>query len=744
MSRVSKRFYRVDSIRNLELLDRGETAAQENRWVFEVSHEAANKVGGIYQVIRSKCSASVEELGEQYVLLGPYKETSVRTEVELGEFPDDSPLTAAVNEIRSLGWRVHTGRWLVDGNPQIILFDIGSASDKLFTYKTEFYDTCKIGIPHHDIECNDAVLFGFMVAKFIEVFQSQALDFNDCKPRIAAHFHEWLAGVGLIMLRVRNVDVATIFTTHATLLGRFLCAGAVDFYNNLDKLTSSPKQNIAEVNGLEDTSPSTKPLVEPLKDPLPDSSSDKDRFVKSTLFNIDEEAGKRGIYHRYCMERCAVHLSHTFTTVSEITGVEAENLLKRKPDVITPNGLNVKKFSALHEFQNLHALSKEKINDFIRGHFYGHMDFDLDKTLYFFIAGRYEFGNKGADLYIEALARLNHYMKASGTDKTVIAFMIFPAKTNNFNIESLRGQAITKSLRDTIHDIQAKIGKRMYDICLTGRLPDSSELLLKEETVRLKRCIYAAQRKSLPPITTHNVQDDNTDPVLNALRRCHLFNDPHDRVKVIFHPEFLSATNPLFGMDYEEFVRGCHLGVFPSYYEPWGYTPAECTVMGIPSVTTNLSGFGCFMAEHIADPMSYGIYIVDRRYIGLEESVRQLAQFLYEFVQLNRRQRIIQRNRTERLSELLDWRILGTYYCQARQHAFREVYPDLELSEASGGAGRLSYPRPLSEPPSPSSSRATTPAPSEHGSDEEDSVDSEAELEELGVQSANGSVASSR
>ncbi|XP_066964837.1 glycogen [starch] synthase isoform X4 [Macrobrachium rosenbergii] len=696
MSRVSKRFYRVDSIRNLELLDRGETAAQENRWVFEVSHEAANKVGGIYQVIRSKCSASVEELGEQYVLLGPYKETSVRTEVELGEFPDDSPLTAAVNEIRSLGWRVHTGRWLVDGNPQIILFDIGSASDKLFTYKTEFYDTCKIGIPHHDIECNDAVLFGFMVAKFIEVFQSQALDFNDCKPRIAAHFHEWLAGVGLIMLRVRNVDVATIFTTHATLLGRFLCAGAVDFYNNLDK------------------------------------------------FNIDEEAGKRGIYHRYCMERCAVHLSHTFTTVSEITGVEAENLLKRKPDVITPNGLNVKKFSALHEFQNLHALSKEKINDFIRGHFYGHMDFDLDKTLYFFIAGRYEFGNKGADLYIEALARLNHYMKASGTDKTVIAFMIFPAKTNNFNIESLRGQAITKSLRDTIHDIQAKIGKRMYDICLTGRLPDSSELLLKEETVRLKRCIYAAQRKSLPPITTHNVQDDNTDPVLNALRRCHLFNDPHDRVKVIFHPEFLSATNPLFGMDYEEFVRGCHLGVFPSYYEPWGYTPAECTVMGIPSVTTNLSGFGCFMAEHIADPMSYGIYIVDRRYIGLEESVRQLAQFLYEFVQLNRRQRIIQRNRTERLSELLDWRILGTYYCQARQHAFREVYPDLELSEASGGAGRLSYPRPLSEPPSPSSSRATTPAPSEHGSDEEDSVDSEAELEELGVQSANGSVASSR
>lgn len=71
------------------------------------------------------------------------------------------------------------------------------------------------------------------------------------------------------------------------------------------------------------------------------------------------------------MERAASHLAHVFTTVSDITGFEAEHLLKRKPDIITPNGLNVKKFAALHEFQNLHAISKEKINEFVRGHFYG-------------------------------------------------------------------------------------------------------------------------------------------------------------------------------------------------------------------------------------------------------------------------------------------------------------------------------------------------------------------------------------
>lgn len=178
-----------------------------------------------------------------------------------------------------------------------------------------------------DIEANDAVLLGFMVADFIEEFRNSMGEQGGPEgiptPRIVAHFHEWQAGLGLIVLRTRQIDVATVFTTHATLLGRYLCAGKIDFYNNLDK------------------------------------------------FNVDEEAGKRQIYHRYCMERAASHLCHVFTTVSEITGLEAEHLLKRKPDFITPNGLNVKKFSALHEFQNLHAISKDKIHEFVRGHFYG-------------------------------------------------------------------------------------------------------------------------------------------------------------------------------------------------------------------------------------------------------------------------------------------------------------------------------------------------------------------------------------
>ncbi|PVD33921.1 hypothetical protein C0Q70_05183 [Pomacea canaliculata] len=646
-------------------LDRGEKAAAENRWLFEVAWEVANKVGGIYTVIKTKAPVTTEEWGEQYCLMGPYNEACVRTEVEILE-PHHHVYRETINTLRQAGIKVFFGRWLIDGYPKVVLFDIGSAAWKLDEFKHELWENAGIGIPWHDRESNDAVIFGALVAWFLSEFLKNL----PSDASVVGHFHEWLAGVGLILSRLRQLNVSVIFTTHATLLGRYLCAGSADFYNNLDK------------------------------------------------FNLDKEAGDRQIYHRYCMERAAVHCAHVFTTVSEITGTESEYLLKRKPDVITPNGLNIIKFSALHEFQNLHAINKEKLNDFVRGHFYGHYDFDLDKTLYFFTAGRYEFSNKGADMFIESLARLNHYMKSCSSDMTVIAFLIFPARNNNFNVESLRGQAIAKQLRDTVGYVQNQIGRRIFDVCLRGSLPNGDDILQQEDMVKLKRCIFAAQRHNLPPICTHNVVDDHNDPVLNALRRCQLFNNRHDRVKVVFHPEFLNSTNPLFGLDYEDFVRGCHLGVFPSYYEPWGYTPAECTVMGIPSITTNLSGFGCFMHDHIQDPKTYGIYIVDRHHKSAEDSIKELAQYMFDFTCLSRRQRIIQRNRTERLSELLDWKNLGIYYRKARNIALAKTRTD-QLDDDVFSIKSFKYTKPGSAPPSPSISRSSTPLLSENDDDDD-------------------------
>ncbi|KAI4802878.1 hypothetical protein KUCAC02_006447 [Chaenocephalus aceratus] len=417
-------------------------------------------------------------------------------------------------------------------------------------------------------------------------------------------------------------------------------------------------------------------------------------------FNVDKEAGERHIYHRCCLERAAVHCAHVFTTVSQITAVEAIHMLHRKPDVVTPNGLNVKKFSAMHEFQNLHSTSKACIQEFIRGHFYGHLDFNLDKTLFFFIAGRYEFTNKGADIFLESLLRLNYLLRLHKNDMTVVVFFIMPAKTNNFNVESLKGQAVRKQLWDTAHSVKEKFGNRLYDALLKGHIPDMNSILDRDDFTIMKRAIYATQRHTLPPVTTHNMIDDATDPILSNVRRIGLFNSRNDRVKIIFHPEFLSSTSPLLPMDYEDFVRGCNLGVFPSYYEPWGYTPGECTVMGIPSVTTNLSGFGCFMEEHVSDPAAYGVYILDRRFRSAEESCNQLTQFMFSFCQQSLRQRIIQRNRTERLSDLLDWRYLGRFYVHARHLALNRAFPDKFKMDpmAPLKTEGFRYPRPSSQP----------------------------------------------
>ncbi len=587
--------------------------------LFEIAWEVARQVGGIYTVLRSKAATTVEEWGDRYCLMGIYSPESAASEFEPLE--PGPILGPTIEAVRQQGVAVHFGRWLVMGHPRVLLFDLGSGYHNMDDWKYALWEELGIGTPQDDPETNDAIIFGNLVVSFFAELTRRSPN----RP-VIAHFHEWLAAVALPLLRKRDLPVATVFTTHATLLGRYICASQIDFYNQL-------------------------PWLEP-----------------------DIESGKRKIYHRYCLERAATHSAHVFTTVSEITAYEAEHLLKRRPDVILPNGLKLDNFTVLHEFQNLHAQYKQRIHAFTQGHFYGHYDFDLDSTLYFFTSGRYEYHNKGVDMYLEALFRLNQRLRHENSKVTVVAFIIMPAPTNNFCVEALRGHFMSEELRDTCDVIQREVGKRIFEATARGQLPDPAKLISDEQWVMLKRRIHSLNRSGLPPIVTHNMLDDDRDPILNHLRHRRLFNDRKDRVKVIFHPEFITSTNPLFSLDYDEFVRGCHLGVFPSYYEPWGYTPAECTVMGVPSICTNLSGFGNFMHRHVDAPETHGVFILDRRFVGPDESIAQLADMMYRFCQLNRRQRVQMRARAERLSELLDWKNLGAAYVEARNLALQRTY----------------------------------------------------------------------
>ncbi len=585
--------------------------------LFEVAWEVCWQLGGIYTVIRSKAPQMTRIWGERYCLIGPYN--AATADVELEECQPTGPIAIAIERLRALGIRVHYGHWLITGRPRVILLEFGAALDRLGEFKYYLWKDHHIEAPEADWEVNNVVSFGFLVGLF---FQELTKVPNVQLP-VLAHFHEWMAGIGAMRIKHLNLPVATVFTTHATLLGRYLCTDNPDFYNKL-------------------------PWINP-----------------------DHAAAHYNIYARYAIEKAATHSSDVFTTVSDITGLEAEKLLGRRPDTVTPNGLNIQKFAALHEFQNLHKQYKEAIHQFVTGHFFPSYHFDLEKTLYLFISGRYEYRNKGMDLFIEALARLNHWLRAGGIPVTVVAFIITKAPNKNINVDVLRNQIMFDELSKMCEGITEEMGQALLHSVSMGRLPERGDLMTEEATVRLKRGMHAWRSHKQPPIITHDLWNDATDPVLNQLRACQLFNARHDAVKIVFHPDFVSATSPLIGLDYDQFVRGCHMGVFPSYYEPWGYTPAECVASGVPSITSDLAGFGSYVQQNIQDPNSKGLFIVGRRYASFDQSAHQLTEILFNFCLKDRRSRIELRNRTERLSDNFDWSNLITHYNEAHKLAMQ-------------------------------------------------------------------------
>lgn len=597
------------------------TARKKDPLLVEVAWEVVNQLGGIYTVMRSKVPAMVDRWGSRYCMVGPYDPKTA--EVEFEEHTPTGPFGQAVKLMREWGFNVKFGYWLVTGRPRVVLMDLGSVGPRIADIKYKLWQHHHVQMPAGDDLLDQVTLFSFMVEQFFHALCER----DGGRRPIVGHFHEWMGGGAIPELRRTNVPVGMVFTTHATMLGRYLAMNDPSFYDHL---------------------------------PFVDWEKDAKRF------NIDAQVR---------LERAAAHGSHVFTTVSEVTAWECEHLLGRKVDHVLPNALNIERFTALHEFQNLHREYKERINRFVMGHFFSAYPFDLDKTLYFFTSGRYEFRNKGFDVTIEALARLNHRLQAEGVDRTVVNFFITKRPFHSINANVLHSRAVMEELRDTCEHIQQQIGDRLFVQTAMGRAPTLDDLVDEYWRLRLRRTAATWRSNQLPIIVTHDLVDDSKDDLLNQLRACQLVNNAHDKVKVIYHPDFVSPGNPLFGMEYDQFVRGCHLGVFPSYYEPWGYTPLECVARGIPAITSDLSGFGAYVAKHYDNADDMGIHIAPRRYASFDDTVNYVADRMFEFVTLDRRQRIMQRNKVEASATDFDWHNLGRHYHEAHDHAAMLIHP---------------------------------------------------------------------
>jgi glycogen(starch) synthase len=594
--------------------------------VVEVAWEVCNQVGGIYTVIHSKAPAMVKNYGAHFCMIGPYVNKGISAELEALE-NDSDIFSIAASNLRKRGYEVVYAEWLVAGRPKVLLLNPIIEGKVLSVVKYLLWKNHGIETPTSNALIDQVVSFAFLTKLFFDELARLAPHEN-----IIGHFHEWMAGLPILDIKRDKMHVKTVFTTHATQLGRHLAINSPLFYAHLP------------------------------------------------FFKWEDEAAKFGVVTEAAIEFGCAQKCDVFTTVSEVTARECKHLLKRVPDVIVPNGLNIQRFEALHEFQNLHALYKEKIHEFVIGHFFHSYSFNLEKTLYFFTSGRYEYKNKGFDLTLEALAHLNDQLKSEGADVTVIMFFVTKRDFVSIKPEVLQARAMMEEIRQVCEMIQSQVGKRLFiesTLRQDNRLPDLNNFVEDYWKLRYRKTVQSWKSNKLPPVVTHRLTaaEENED-IVKFITRRNLVNKPDDKVKIIYHPDFINSTNPLFGLDYGQFVRGCHLGIFPSYYEPWGYTPLECMASGVPAVTSDLSGFGDYLLKHMPDHENGGMFVVERGKRTFDWSAKQLSSFLYKFIKQNRRERITQRNNVESYSSSFDWNNLIKNYEDAYHLALsKNIHP---------------------------------------------------------------------
>jgi phosphorylase/glycogen(starch) synthase len=527
-------------------------------YLFEVSWEICNKVGGIYTVISTKAPGIQEKLEDNYLLIGPdvWKETNTNP-----DFLEDKFIYKSWREhAEASGLRLRIGRWNIKSKPIVVLVEFTQyfqIKDKIFANFWERYQLDSISGQWDYIE---PALFGYAAGRVIENFY----EFNlTSRERIIAHFHEWMSGTGVLYLHENVPQVGCVFTTHATALGRAIAGNHMPLYGDM------------------------------------------------ALYPPDSTARRFDIVSKFSLERAAAVNSDSFTTVSEITAKECEYFLGRAVDVITPNGFDDSFVPSEGEYSVRREMARAKLMQVARAMF----NTDLpEDSLLVINSGRYEFRNKGIDLFIDALAKLN---KDPGQKKSIIAFITVPANQSG----------VSKKLVERLNN------------------PDFSN---------------PVESKYL----THGLYDSEHDSILNRAAVAGLTNKVTDKVKLIFVPSYLNGHDGIFNFSYYELLIGFDISVFASYYEPWGYTPLESLAFHIPTITTTLAGFGAWILEKEKEPEP-GAWVITRNENNTTQVTDKIFTILEAFSKYNEDQISKARLKAYELSRIALWSELINKYREA-------------------------------------------------------------------------------
>ncbi len=539
---------------------------READFIFETSWEVCNKVGGIYTVISTKASSIIQKCKDKLILIGP--ECSRASNVNEDFIEDENLYKSWRQQAEADGLHFRIGHWDIPGKPIVILADFTSyfvEKDKIFG---EFWEDFNLNSLHGGWDYIEPAMFGYAAAKIIESFYEYNMTSHD---RFVAHFHEWMTGTGILYLKKNVPQAATVFTTHATALGRSIAGNGLPLYSDLD------------------------------------------------AFDANELANQFNIASKYSLEKLSAIHADGFTTVSDITALECKHLLGKKVDIVTPNGFEDSFVPEESLFKEKRELAKNKLFEVAEAL----MNQKLDSNTQFLInSGRYEFKNKGIDLFIDALGKLN---KDENLKRTVVAFITVPANHTSVN-----------------HELVNRLDNKDFKKTVT------------EEYL------------------THYLFDEASDPVINRIKKNGLTNSKTDKVKIIFVPCYLNGNDGIFNLTYYDLLIGFDVSVFPSYYEPWGYTPLESAAFHIPTITTNLAGFGLWVKSNFGNDND-GVRVIDRTDTNDDEFVHQLALQLEKYSQIKKEEFSQLRTKAFEISRVALWENLADNY-------FR-LY-DLALSKA--------------------------------------------------------------
>lgn len=493
--------------------------------LIETSWEVCNKVGGIYTVLSTKAKSLQKLYKDKVIFIGP--------DVWSAENPSPFFLeTASVLKSWKAsvkfpeGVSVRTGRWNVPGKPIAILVKF----DGMYASKNEFYgcmwDLYGVDSLHAYGDYDEACAFSHASGLVIEsLYRFLGLEGK----HVIAHFDEWTTGIGLLYTKWKLPEVATVFTTHATSIGRSICG-----------------------NG------------KPLYDYLPG-------------YNGDQMAQELNMQSKHSLEKTAALQADCFTTVSDITARECTQLLGRTPDVVTPNGFEPNFVPAKTKFKACRHAARLTLLDVASSLTGIHFN---DDTFIVCTSGRCEYRNKGIDLFLDAVRQIDSFNPC----RKVLAFVMVPAWSGD--------------ARD-----------------------DLKNALASHRVERLDN-----------PVITHSLHNPDTDPIINRIHSIGFRNDDEGSATVIYVPCYLNGDDGIFNLSYYQLLIGMDATVFPSYYEPWGYTPLESIAFGVPTLTTSLSGFGQWILQHFEDSFSdSGVSVAERNdgnYPAVVDSIARSLKFL--------------------------------------------------------------------------------------------------------------------